>query len=412
MTDNKDQSAEELRKKIQERLNSMNNEENATKGEKKIVDAPHDTTTVKKEVKKEVISETKESIPPKTEAVKANGNTTAGTASTTTIKKETKETKTPPKTPSKASKTDIDSSIDEELNTTENIKQKSKSSVIFLLVFLLIGVIGLFTWQFLQNNKQVEKNEELKAENTNLKELKADLNQQLQEMLVQYEGVKTSNKELNASLQEEKQKISDLLQQIDKLEDKAAKMQYFRRQVLQLQTSQKNYLNQIDSLATVNKELVTKNEKLTTEMEETQSKNEELSDKVEQASKVSGVGLSIVTFNSKGKENKKNKASKTASLEVSITLVANPLSPKGEKDIYLRIIQPSGAVLTDSKDNIFDFNREEYGYSTVGSVDYQGSEIIKTIEYKVSEELKPGKYDIEVYADNKMIGARSIALTE
>lgn len=427
MAEEKDQSAEELRRKIQERLNSMNKE-----GDSKKKEEPKKDEAKKEEVKKEETPkvETPKTEVPKEEAPKKENplptavdkpveKTTTPEPKPTTSTSKPVDTKPPvkpeqPKTAAASASAKKDPTSKEPIkgknDSTDNVKQSSKSSIVILLIVLLLGVSGLFSWQFYQNNKKETENKELKSENVNLKDDKAELNQQLKEMLVQYESVKTSNKELNASLQEEKQKIIELLQQIDKLDGKAAKMDYFRRQAAQLQNSQKQYLTTIDSLGALNEILVEKNEKLLSDFERTQSENDSLSTKVEQASKVKGVGMKVASYNSKGKLNKKNKANRSASLEVCITLVSNPLSPKGEKDIYLRIYDPKGKVLKVSEDDLFEMNGEEMGYTAVSSIDYQGEEVTQCVTYVHKDELATGNYDIELYADGALIGSSNIVL--
>lgn len=399
MTEEKDQSAEELRRKIQERLNSINSPEN--KEENSTVGNNADTKP-----KETVVDEKKADPPTETQ------NVIKQETSTEKVKIEESKKATSQNTKRTANVNTKKDTMVDEIESTENIKQKSKSSVIFLLIFLLVGVTSLFVWQFMQNSKTEDKNVQLITENDNLKDLKTELNQQLQDMLVQYEGVKTSNKELNATLQEEKQKIKDLLQQVDKLEGKAAKMEYFKRQVKSLEQSQAKYLQKIDSLAQLNLILVEKNEALNTEVTKTQTENQELSGKVAEASKVRGVNLGIKTYNAKAKLNEKNKASKTAVIETCVTLVANPLAKTGTKDLYVRIVAPGGKIIIDSKDNLFRLGDEEVAFTALGQVDYQNQEISTCIKYTSKNELAPGNYDIEVFAEGVLLGSKNLLLID
>ncbi|MBK8809016.1 MAG: hypothetical protein IPO21_21260 [Bacteroidales bacterium] len=459
MSEEKDHSAEELRRRIQERLNSLNKQDEEKTKEASELDEsknkveeikPEATTSsfvseptsetsynqqstesaysgienkseeVKAEIKEEVKEEVKE-IPTETVKETIAANTakeseiaTSKFESAKKVEQKIEEKKKPipvkAKTTASSSsfskkKTDYDNS-----GSAENVKQKSKSSVVILLAVLLLGVSGLFFWQYMQTNKVESKNTELVTENTHLKEIKEDLNRQLQEMLAQYESVKTSNKELNMTLQEEKQKIKELLEQINKLEEKGAKVDYYRAQANQLSKSKDHYLHRIDSLAKINEILVTRNEELNSEFEKSKSENELLSGKVELASKVKGVNLKAYTYNEKGKVNDKNKAKKITTIEVCITLIANPLAPKGDRDIYLRVVEPNGNILVESKDNLFSLNGTEVAFTALGSVNYQNEEVNTCIKYKLNKELAIGNYDIEVYTDGQRLGATNIVV--
>jgi len=130
---------------------------------------------------------------------------------------------------------------------------------------------------------------------------------------------------------------------------------------------------------------------------------------VSQGKKLKGLNLQVSMFNVKGKDT--DKAKKVDEIETCITLIENPIAEAGEKNIFLRIVSPSGDILVSSKDNIFEAEGIELAYSAVGSIFYQNKTVESCIKYTPAEgEIVPGFYDIEIFTDGEMIGSTNIEI--
>jgi hypothetical protein len=111
------------------------------------------------------------------------------------------------------------------------------------------------------------------------------------------------------------------------------------------------------------------------------------------------------------KEKTTTKAKRVTELKICITLVENPVAKAGRKDVFIRIVEPSGKIMVTSQDNLFEVNGGEIAYTASGQIVYQNAEITACISHKVEEKsLDLGNYDFEVFIDGTLIGSRNIIL--
>jgi len=139
------------------------------------------------------------------------------------------------------------------------------------------------------------------------------------------------------------------------------------------------------------------------------SMNRELSEKVSIASALRAEDLTIHAVSSKGKdrEGEKFKAKRIDKLRVNFKLGENAVAKQNEKDIYLRILDPEGAVLSDmaTGSGSFVFNGKEMIYSSKQTVNFTNTGQAVDIFYgRGGIAMKEGKYAIEVYSEGFKIG--------
>ncbi|MCE6991354.1 hypothetical protein [Dyadobacter sp. CY323] len=137
--------------------------------------------------------------------------------------------------------------------------------------------------------------------------------------------------------------------------------------------------------------------------------NKELSEKVNIASALRTENLTVNAINSKGKEREggKYKSKRIDKLRVNFKLADNAIAKQNEKEIYLRILDPDGAVLSDmaTGSGSFMFGGKELIYSSKQSVSFDNTGQSVDIFYgRGGIPLKDGKYAIEVYSEGFKIG--------
>lgn len=286
-------------------------------------------------------------------------------------------------------------------------KKSNKAGLVVILIILLLAVAGLFTWKFLESNKLQTEVTEVKNENENLIKQKEKIFNDLKSLKADYDKLETSNEKLNAELEAKNQQLEEALKKINSHNLDKKELSYLRRQVLLLKQSKETFMAQIDSLTTANQELSKQNEEARIALQETKTTNDQLTAQVTQGKKIKGLNLKVNTYNVKGKDT--DKAKKIDEIETCITLIENPIAEPGEKSIFMRIVSPSGDILISSKDNIFEAEGLELAYSSVGSVFYQNKTLETCIKYSPQEgEISPGFYDIEIFTDGEMIGSTNI----
>ncbi len=152
-----------------------------------------------------------------------------------------------------------------------------------------------------------------------------------------------------------------------------------------------------------------KNEKasLTKTVQDVSSQNEELKRKVTMASamKATNVAVYAVASNGKVREGGVYKVSKIDRLKIAFTLASNPVAEKNNKDIYVRILDATGAVVSESGSGVITIDGKEIGYTTKQGVLFDNSDQKVEVLYAKGSSYKAGKYSIEMYSEGFKIGA-------
>lgn len=137
--------------------------------------------------------------------------------------------------------------------------------------------------------------------------------------------------------------------------------------------------------------------------------NRELNEKVNIASALRAENLTIHAVSAKGKERDgaKFKAKRIDKLKVSFNLGDNAVAKKNQKEVYLRILDPDGAVLSDmaTGSGSFIVGGKEVIYSSKQTIEFDNSKQNVDILYgRGGIPMKDGKYAIEVFCEGFKIG--------
>lgn len=141
------------------------------------------------------------------------------------------------------------------------------------------------------------------------------------------------------------------------------------------------------------------------DLNEVKKQTEDLSAKVDQAAVLKVSSVTIHGLDKKGKErNEGNYRSKHAkSLKIYFNIADNPLAQIGKRDIYVRILQPNGTVMTLG--NKFDIGDNDLYYTTKQQILFDNSQRPNVITYAPKNELVSGQYTVQIYSDEGLMGA-------
>lgn len=139
------------------------------------------------------------------------------------------------------------------------------------------------------------------------------------------------------------------------------------------------------------------------------AQNRELNEKVTLASALRAENLEVNAISAKGKEREggKYKAKRIDKLRVSFNLGENAVAKQNEKDIYLRVLDPDGAVLSDmaTGSGSFVYGGKEIIFSSRQNIHFSNSKQKVDIFYgRGGVTMKDGKYVIELYSEGFKIG--------
>lgn len=135
--------------------------------------------------------------------------------------------------------------------------------------------------------------------------------------------------------------------------------------------------------------------------------NADLKDKVQLASTMKAVNVDVIALAANGKERRGGtyKASRIDRLKISFILPSNPIARPADKDIYVRILDANGAVLSESGiGGVLWYEGAEIGYSTRQTIAFDNNDQRVDVLFGREAPYKPGTYTVELYTEGYKIG--------
>ncbi|MCE1198813.1 MAG: hypothetical protein LWW85_07580 [Marinilabiliales bacterium] len=281
-----------------------------------------------------------------------------------------------------------------------------KNALVIILAVLLVAVVVLLFWQRSEHNEIT----------TQLKQEKASIENELNNMVLGYDTMKRKNATLTTQYEGAQAKVKELLEEVEQVKSTSFKqISKYRAEMTTLRNIMRDYVVQIDSLNRKNQRLMDENNNVKQEYSQIKSQNQSLEQekkKLEQtvtiAATLEAINLKAAGINKKGKE--QSKASKVESIKVDFTLAKNMTAKRGAKNIYIRIQRPDQLLLTKSDKDLFKFEGLKIPFSAVREIEYEGLELPVSIYWDNAGQspLIPGRYTIDVFADGNNIGTASL----
>ncbi len=291
-------------------------------------------------------------------------------------------------------------------NATRTLK------VLVVLLGLLaagLGITGYVKYKQLKEAEHVLQGE------------KEALLNDLNELKVNYDNLSTENTELKSEVEEAKSKVEQLIAELQKVKKADAEIiAKYRRQVIYFRKQRDKLLKTVDSLKRANQILVLQKDSLGQELAETQEfnkqiveENQQLAEKVQKAQTLIPVNIRVngVKIKKNGKVVVTRRKGPTQQIRVCMIMPANPVAEKGNKTVYVQVINPAGKVI-GSKD-VITVNGDEVIVSGAKQFNYTGQNtevcVFVKPEDKKAEILK-GDYLINIYQNGEKTGTTNFQL--
>jgi predicted nucleic acid-binding Zn-ribbon protein len=185
-------------------------------------------------------------------------------------------------------------------------------------------------------------------------------------------------------------------------------------EIAQLREENQQLISQNETLVQAKTELETSKQAISDSLTGVISKNTELESKVTMAAALRARNVKVYAVSSKGKvrEGENVKSKRIDKVRVDFILEKNPLTLADNKTIYLRIIDPTGATISDTKtgSGVFQYNGQEQGYTVSKDVAYTNNNQDVSILYDRDAPFPSGKYTIELYSEGFSVGEGSFSV--
>lgn len=301
---------------------------------------------------------------------------------------------------------------EESKNSSYNeLEKESKNSnrkiIIIAFLVVIVAVIGVkFYLDSEKENEQLQQN--LEETYSELDSISTQLDLKIAEIETlggDITELQLIRKNLEAEKEDLKKSNNWAANQIQRYKDKVGGYE----ELLNLQDEK------IKKLEAINKELLSENTNLKSEknvlndsISQLKNNREELEDKVEMASRLKAENIKIIAINSRGRErdDKEYKPRHIEQLKIQFNLAENNVAQPEGKEIILRVINPIGNALFDvaTGSGSFMINGKEMFYTAKQEILFDNTQQELSFIYDRGEEYEEGVYQLELYADDYIIG--------
>lgn len=307
----------------------------------------------------------------------------------------------------------------------ENTPKKGGTPIgLIFLVLALMGLSSLVTYLLVKNNEETKreeivtsKNNEIEGLTTKMKEISKQLDDKIAEarkLGADYKSLQAYKEQLESDIVALKQ--SNELSQVQ-VRQYTQKIQAFEKMIAakdkelqELKEQNAQLSEEKDSLLVTTDSLKSEKASLSKNLDEVTETNKVLKDA---ASVLRAENITITALNARDKEESRNvfRAKRIDKVTVDFNLAKNLLANSGNKDVYLRLLEPSGTVIINRAigSGNFDSDGKSMNYTLRKQVMYNNdTQSVKMAFDKPKDyDFNTGKYAIELYCEGKQIGYKT-----
>jgi len=290
--------------------------------------------------------------------------------------------------------------------------QKSSSSLKAVVAILAILLVGSLVYIF----KLTADTETVKTElNTTLSD-KETVMKDLEELKSTYDAAIAENTSMSDELIQERDKVVNLMSDLNKSKGDVASLAKYRTQYNSLQGNMKVLIAENDELKKANTTLTAQRDSTVVVLGESKKynealtgQNEELSKVVEKAAKLTVLNTrgSAYKLKSSGKEVSTDKASRADVLKISYTIAENQVAQSGTKSYFVQVIDSKNNVLGDKKTENFGDNNLTYSF--ISNINYENKTIDVTENLR-GKDFAKGTYYVNIFEKDKLVSKTSFTL--
>jgi prefoldin subunit 5 len=293
---------------------------------------------------------------------------------------------------------------------------KKKSNLVYYLIAAIIALAAADCYMLLQKNKSektiVSQNVEKKRLQTELDSLEAQIEQinasktkMTTELTAKNDSLTTKIRILRGALAKGKLTLAELIKARDEIKQLRFSVTNYSAEIEQLKKQNASLTVERDTLKT---NLAAVNEKATT----LQKQNQDLDSKVKVASaiKLATADVAVYKIKHSGREVEVTRASPAKKIKISFTIAENSIAEKGMHDIYARIIDPTGNLITGTDSGTFTADGTELQFTYKTSIDFKDDGSTYPIDWENPVAFQKGTYMVLLYADGYTMGKTSFTL--
>ncbi|MDX5319700.1 MAG: hypothetical protein LPK45_01430 [Bacteroidota bacterium] len=296
-------------------------------------------------------------------------------------------------------------------------QDKSKALLIVIIIILLI-MNGFFIFHYVNTDKELTATTTELTEVTEAREeldkLLKETEAQVDGLQGQNAGLDSLLSERNKEIQEKAAQIELLLKDKKNLAAAREEIQKLRYYVKKYQDEIASLTAKNEKLQKQNREIQQSLDREKERTEDLTMKTIVLENKVNLGKKLSFTNMEVQGMNkrSSGRETETTRAKRVDLIKVTFTLDFNYVADLGAKRFYLRIITPEGVTLSNEQmgGGTFRVGGEDYLFTMAHEINFDNTGQNVTFYYDKGDSWESGMYKAEIYADGFLIGSQDLKL--
>ena len=293
--------------------------------------------------------------------------------------------------------------------STENENNSGKFKILIGVLSVLLIALAVYTVTLFNDNKSTI---------SNLESQKADIEQELEGLIANYDEVIKDNELKDKDLLAARERITILLDSVKDAKANVALIERYKAEVGRLKQERTLLFKRADSLIAANQRLAMERDSTNTELTNTRmvvdsvsQENMAMTETIKKGSIVKATDLrgEAVIVRSNGKVVDTKRASRADKIRACFTLAPNAIAQKGDRILYVQVISPKNKMMGD--DTVKQFEEKNLNYSASTNVFYENEELDVCILVNASEtDLVQGRYTINLFDGPNQVASTTMEL--
>ncbi len=291
----------------------------------------------------------------------------------------------------------------------ENENNSGKFKILVGVLSVLLIALAVYTVTLFNDNK---------SQVSTLETQKAEIQQELEGLIANYDEIIKDNELKDKDLFAARERISVLLDSVKDAQANVSLIERYKVEISKLKQERAMPFKRADSLIAANQRLALERDSTSTELENTRvvmdsvsQQNVSMSETIKKASMIKATdmrGEAVIIRNS-GKVVDTRRASRADKIRTCFTLLPNAVAKKGNRTLYVQVINPKNNVMGDNV--VKQFDEKNLNYSASTNVFYENEELNVCILVNASDnDLISGNYIVNLFDGENQIATTTMEL--
>jgi hypothetical protein len=292
---------------------------------------------------------------------------------------------------------------------TANDNNSGKFKILIGVLSVLLIALAVYTVTLFNDSKSTVSNLEMQ---------KADIEQELEGLIANYDEVIKDNELKDKDLLAARERITVLLDSVKDAKANMALIDRYKIEIGKLKQERIQLFRRADSLIAANKQLAIERDSTSTELQNTRmvvdsvsQENMAMNETIKKGPIVKATDLrgEAVIIRNSGKVVDTKRASRADKIRACFTLAPNAIAQKGDRTLYVQVINPRNKMMGD--DAVKQFEEKNINYSSSTNVFYENDELDVCILVNSAEaDLIEGRYTINLFDGPNLIATTTMDL--